>query len=340
DAVGSGEASGDVGAVVGRARAVVVDDVRRARRFEMSAIGRRVARASYRSFLGMLIGIGGAAAAVGLAVMLGVVRWRAFARPIGALRRSVDELGRGSWDARIVNTHRGDELGSLVDAFNDMAAQLADAHAELRELSRTDPLTKLLNRRAWEEAVGQAHEQFERYGRPYSVVLVDVDYFKAYNDAAGHQAGDACLVRIAGAMASVGRGLDVVGRYGGEEFVVLARETSLAAALSLAERVRCVIWELNIPHPGRAVLGRVTASVGVAMGKPGTWEHTLKEADDALYIAKRSGRNVVYGNKTPPHGDTNAASNTSPSGTTATPPAARIAPSHTVHSAPRNQPVP
>jgi len=175
-----------------------------------------------------------------------------------------------------------------------LANDLAQANVQLARLSRTDPLTELLNRRAWEEAARREHDRFHRHGNPYSVLMIDVDHFKCFNDSQGHQAGDDCLRSVAASIASACRRLDVVGRYGGEEFVVLAPETVAEAALKLAERIRKVIWGLGIPHPASAVGERVTVSIGVATTASGSWENVLNRADDALYVAKRAGRNMVY----------------------------------------------
>ncbi|MGB2985208.1 MAG: response regulator [Phycisphaerae bacterium] len=176
-----------------------------------------------------------------------------------------------------------------------LAKELAEANIQLAGLSRTDPLTNLLNRRAWEEAAMREHERFERHGHPYSVLIIDVDQFKSFNDSQGHQAGDECLRSVVGSIVSACRRLDVVGRYGGEEFVVLAPETGAEAALKLAERIRKNVWALGISHPANAVGERVTVSVGVAaVVGMGSWEGVLKQADESLYVAKKAGRNMVY----------------------------------------------
>ncbi len=172
--------------------------------------------------------------------------------------------------------------------------QLEELAGELAALSRIDSLTKLLNRRTWDEAMVQEHERFQRTSNSYSIIMIDVDGFKAYNDSRGHQAGDECLRRMAEAIASTCRQVDSVGRYGGEEFVILAPDTGAEAAVKLAERIRKAIWRLALPHPASITATRVTASLGVAMSAPGSWEDVLKRADDALYVAKKAGRNMVY----------------------------------------------
>ena len=171
---------------------------------------------------------------------------------------------------------------------------LEDLTKELADLSRIDPLTRLLNRRAWDQAIAQEHQRYARSGRPYSVIMVDIDHFKAYNDLCGHQAGDECLRRVAETLGQTCRKVDSVGRYGGEEFVILTPETDIEAGPRFAERLRKAIWSLGIQHPGSVTAGRVTASVGVATSRGGNWEDVLREADEALYVAKRAGRNMVF----------------------------------------------
>ncbi len=171
--------------------------------------------------------------------------------------------------------------------------QLQELASEMTRVSRIDALTRINNRRAWVDLLEQEHQRYTRGGRPYSICVLDVDCFKAYNDSLGHPAGDRCLRAIAQTLEATCRRIDHVGRYGGEEFVVLMPETSPEAAGQLAERIRKAIWNLAIPHPASTASTRVTASIGVA-GLSDTWEETLRRADDAMYIAKRAGRNMVF----------------------------------------------
>lgn len=186
-----------------------------------------------------------------------------------------------------------EELLQKNARMEELSNELAKTNHQLDTLSRVDPLTQLSNRRTWEEAVVKEHERFCRHSCLYSIVMIDVDHFKAFNDSQGHQAGDQCLRQIAESIRSACRRVDVVGRYGGEEFVVLAPDTGGEAAVKLAERIRRAIWALGIPHANSEVTGRVTISLGVATSATGSWEDILKKADDALYVAKRAGRNMV-----------------------------------------------
>lgn len=172
---------------------------------------------------------------------------------------------------------------------------------ELERLATTDPLTGLSNRRVFLERAGEEVGRARRNGKPVSVIMIDVDHFKSINDGFGHDAGDAVLVRLAeivrGALRKSG---DLVARFGGEEFVILAPETSLEGATSLAERLRETIAEAKVPTAAGVV--RFTASFGVTVidaSREAGIETALKQADDALYSAKRRGRNRVELHSTP-----------------------------------------
>ena len=137
-----------------------------------------------------------------------------------------------------------------------MTAQLAEKNIQLTQQNRIDPLTKILNRGAWEESSQIEHQRSQRCGHTYCIVMIDVDHFKLFNDTQGHSAGDDCLQQIASAIASECRSTDLVGRYGGEEFVLLLPETEADGA-TLAERVRRTIWQLTIPHASSPTADRV-----------------------------------------------------------------------------------
>lgn len=207
---------------------------------------------------------------------------------------TVDEvLARVSVHVRLRQAE--EELLSKNAELEGLARQLSETNEKLANSNRLDPLTNLLNRATWDEAIASEHERYERTGDHYSVIMIDLDHFKAFNDSLGHQAGDECLRRAAACMASTCRKIDCVGRYGGEEFVVLAPDTDAPPAIKLAERIRKAIWSLGIRHPSSETAGRVTASFGVATSDSGAWESVLRRADEALYVAKRGGRNMVFG---------------------------------------------
>ena len=184
---------------------------------------------------------------------------------------------------------------------------LGNLNAELAQASRIDGLTGLLRRQAWEESMTLEHERSIRYGHPYSIVMLDVDQFKMLNDALGHQRGDDCLRAVAQCVADHCRRTDMVGRYGGEEFVALLVETDQDGAAEWAERLRQVIFDANLQHPKSTIADRVTVSLGVATFAPNggeqSWERLIGAADGALYQAKRSGRNRVCTHSETPQPD-------------------------------------
>lgn len=180
--------------------------------------------------------------------------------------------------------------------LEEMSQALAEAAAFWAERARHDSLTGLLTRTAWEEASAREVERALRFGHSVAVCLVDVDEFKSVNDRAGHLAGDRCLEEIARALLGACRTIDSVGRFGGDELVVLLPETTLDGALALAERAREAVQTREVRLVGApAALLRISVSIGVAAGLPASWQELIAEADRALYEAKRAGRNRVHG---------------------------------------------
>lgn len=182
-------------------------------------------------------------------------------------------------------------LVALVAMFAVLSEQLQHAWARaetLRELSETDPTTGLANRRRALAELERLARITDRYARPVSVVLVDLDHFKAINDRYGHSTGDEALLRAAQAMAATARDADTVARWGGEELLLVAPETTLAQAAELAERARQALAEVTVGDT------TVTGSFGVAELEPGdTVDALLRRADARLYAAKRQGRDRV-----------------------------------------------
>lgn len=193
----------------------------------------------------------------------------------------------------------GDQ-GDLVFTMRNIAArkaieaELAAANNQLSRLAMTDELTGINNRRELNRLVELETKRSLRDGTPLSVMLIDVDHFKAFNDRYGHVEGDRCLKEVAAAIAaSIRRPADVCARYGGEEFSVLLPNTGKEGALARAEIIRQAVAALNIAHSGNGA-GHVTISIGVTTGH-GVLEPSglFKLADEALYAAKESGRNRV-----------------------------------------------
>jgi diguanylate cyclase (GGDEF)-like protein len=168
----------------------------------------------------------------------------------------------------------------------------------LEQLVSLDGLTNIFNRRKFNEVIDIEWNRTTREGNALSLILIDVDHFKSYNDHYGHAAGDTCLRRVAGALKmGVRRAADFLARYGGEEFSVILPGTDLAGAAHVAESLRRTIETLRIPHAFSQVAPYVTVSLGVATIKPRK-DHLspvvlIKEADRMLYRAKEEGRNRV-----------------------------------------------
>lgn len=166
---------------------------------------------------------------------------------------------------------------------------LEEANARLKSLAATDGLTGLRNRAALNEALGEEAGRAARAGRPVSVILMDVDHFKAFNDAFGHPAGDEVLRGVAAVLRRTARSTDVVARYGGEEFALVLPDTDHAGAVVMAERCRRAVAAARWEHRP------ITVSVGVATQASDSSDPSalVKRADDALYRSKRAGRNRV-----------------------------------------------
>jgi diguanylate cyclase (GGDEF)-like protein/PAS domain S-box-containing protein len=163
---------------------------------------------------------------------------------------------------------------------------------KLNHLSMTDSLTGLYNRRALNDMLGHEIERATRYSTDLSLVLCDIDMFKKINDAYGHTAGDRALLSVAAILQQTLRKSDIVGRYGGDEFMVILPETSLAGAKKLAEKVRLTVEQLDLEFPGNA---RITLSMGVASccTPVDNIDTLVALADKALYDSKDAGRNMV-----------------------------------------------
>jgi diguanylate cyclase (GGDEF)-like protein len=178
-----------------------------------------------------------------------------------------------------------------------LKAALEQANQALARLAARDGLTGVANRRSFDANLLREWERARRSGRPLTLLLTDVDSFKAYNDDQGHQAGDTALITVAEALQqAAARSTDLVARYGGEEFAVILPETPPEAGHMMAERLRQWVSALHIPHACSPIAPWLTISIGVATLVPGPGdppELLLEQADRALYQAKAAGRNRV-----------------------------------------------
>lgn len=216
-------------------------------------------------------------------------------RPLSSLARMAVSFGGGNLEARVqVDEFSVSELKILGNTLNRAVEQVQLRDHELEKLTLRDPLTGLANRRCFDSALDLTWKRAKRNGSSIALIMVDVDYFKLFNDSYGHLAGDECLRSIAKAIAMRARSTDdIVSRYGGEEIAILIPDIDLHDAVSMADRVVLEVRNLELPHRGSPTEW-VSVSAGVAIMMPredGVGPDALIEAADrALYEAKRSGR--------------------------------------------------
>lgn len=193
------------------------------------------------------------------------------------------QVAKGDYSQRVAF------MGDFAAAFNAMVESLAAKEAALLAQARTDALTGLPNRLKLNEVLASELARYQRYKTPFSLALFDIDHFKQINDTYGHQQGDQVLQQVARVVRQLIRAVDTVGRWGGEEFLLVLPETPLAGAVTTVERLRQAVAAADY-----GPVGRVTASFGVAEVRAGDdADKLLRRADTALYRAKNRGRNRV-----------------------------------------------
>ncbi len=242
----------------------------------------------------MLIGAGSAfAVGLGITIVMGTALARSVLTPLRALETGAERFGAGDLSHR-VQPVGPDEMGQLGRTFNAMADKLAQTQALLRELSTRDSLTGLINHREFQRQLADEEERSRRYGRPFSLLMLDVDHFKAVNDTYGHLAGDKALRALATLVRGEVRPTDLVARYGGEEFALVLPETSGPGALTLAERLRVRVASQTVAVTAEQSIS-LTVSIGIASypDEANSVQKLLSAADQALYAAKSGGRNRV-----------------------------------------------
>lgn len=246
--------------------------------------------------LGLLLVIGLAAYALGLTIV----------RPINRLTHGAAKVATGYLDVKLPEISRG-EIGFLTQAFNNMVVRLSKSqeelakingmlienNKELQRLSITDNLTGLFNRNHFMGLLDGEVARFRRTKRPFTVLMIDADHFKKYNDTFGHQTGDALLKKIGAIFRKSLRDVDYASRYGGDEFIILLTDTEIGSACEGAERIRALVASETLSRDTDRV--PVTVSIGVAAFPEhgDTPETLIARADIALYHAKRNGRNRV-----------------------------------------------
>jgi diguanylate cyclase (GGDEF)-like protein len=245
------------------------------------------AQASVLKIVMLLIG------ATGLSTLLIVDRL-----VVQRLRRIQQDLARilaqEDWAGEI-KTSGHDEIADLARFANTMMAEVQKKMVQLREMALRDTMTGLANRRKFDEHMQRALAQFQRDQAGCALILLDVDYFKRFNDLYGHPAGDKALIQVAQCLSTAARRpTDLAARLGGEEFALLLEHTDVTGARECAERARSLLLQSVIVHAGNPSVGFVTLSAGIALFSAGdTPDSVYARADAALYAAKSAGRNRV-----------------------------------------------
>jgi diguanylate cyclase (GGDEF)-like protein len=223
--------------------------------------------------------------------------------PIEMIAAMAQKFGQGDWSARAAPSRLPSEFVPLARAFNVMAAQLTERERELvatndrlTVIASIDMLSGLANRRGFQSRLDFEWMKAQQYDSELSLLMIDVDHFKLFNDTYGHPEGDACLSRLGETLAAIAaETMGFAGRYGGEEFCLLLPNTGAARALEIGEIVRVAVQGLAMPHCTSSYQ-TVTVSVGVACTKPNDTQRPgdlIEAADAALYAAKHRGRNAV-----------------------------------------------
>lgn len=216
--------------------------------------------------------------------------------PISRLTRTMNRLTDRHYDVEILGIERKDEVGQMAKAMQLFRDTMQRAEV-LEELVTIDSLTGIPNRRAFDKTREQEWARGLRSGMSLSFCMIDIDFFKLFNDNYGHGLGDECLQSVASALRGcVQRPGDFVARYGGEEFVAILPGTDQAGAVQFAQRLHAAMAALNYPHAYSAVADHVTISVGIATATPTaklTSDSLLAAADGMLYAAKHAGRKTT-----------------------------------------------
>jgi diguanylate cyclase (GGDEF)-like protein len=207
-----------------------------------------------------------------------------------AIGLAIEEMeGRSREYEELVNT--------LEEKVKSRTRELQHKNKLLEELSIRDDLTQLYNRRFFGEKLREYSFLADRFEYPLSCIMCDIDHFKEFNDTFGHQAGDYILYSIAKILTNNIRRTDVIARYGGEEFVIIMPNTDLEVATTIAEKLRVAIETTTLKYRNKHLKCTASFGVGSGIGENNLHDALVHQADEALYVAKNSGRNKVVGKK-------------------------------------------
>lgn len=220
-----------------------------------------------------------------------------FVKPLIRLSECVKSYANHHFNIPVPNYYQNDELKALIDNVDVMREELSKSIGTLEQKAMIDDLTKLHNRRYFNEIYGEIWEEAKRNKTPLSIMIFDIDHYKYYNDTYGHLKGDECLKEISKYLLTLNDPPNkYIARFGGEEFVLLALNIDGKSAYNLAEDIRKSIRDMGIPHESSLVDDVVTISVGVVTVLPTDDikpEKVISIADEALYLSKQNGRNQV-----------------------------------------------
>lgn len=236
-----------------------------------------------------------------IAIFLG----RSITTPLQGLIDATNQIVKGNLDVPLASVTRKDELGKLAQMFNQMTEKLRRSQAEiltaneelklknqlLERLCVTDGLTGLYNRSKLNQIISDELSRSHRNKRPFAILMIDIDYFKELNDSLGHIAGDEILTTVSRTLTQSIRSIDFAARYGGDEFIIVLTETTAKEATITAERIRTQVFEIFCSVVNKPI--NVTLSIGIAQSelKDATPTDLITRADNALYEAKKAGRN-------------------------------------------------
>jgi diguanylate cyclase (GGDEF)-like protein len=232
-----------------------------------------------------------------IAILLSIVAIAAFflsysiLSPLKTLINGAIRVANGDLNVKLPIKQR-DELGVTISVFNDMVVRLQKTRKQLEKLATIDSLTGLFNRKYLMESLALHVKRFTRHQTPFSILMADLDHFKKVNDRFGHLAGDAVLVKIAEVFNDTLRSIDIAGRYGGEEFLIILENTQEQEARQTAERIRQAVENSSVTMAGEII--KVTISIGIATSNNKIMMNDgqlIGLADKALYEAKQNGRN-------------------------------------------------